>query len=193
MTDKTRKPFQFSLRTVLVLLLVIGAAMGFWLQEQRLDKARRILASHGLSLELADLKPGQVRATVTNRLNGGSFVWLTMLIETREAGSMVIKSNRNKVLATVLYPATDGNSFVGEVRVLVVRIQGSDGRPVVKRVLWLGARGSGAQIDSTLPPPNDLKLSEFVTGRAPDSGMFELGESIPLIDIGDEQFELEVK
>ncbi len=83
MTEPTRSRFQFSLSTVLSLVVLVAAALGFWLQEQRLAKARRILAAHGLSLEWADLKEGEVRATVTNRVEGESFVLLTMQVEAR--------------------------------------------------------------------------------------------------------------
>jgi cytochrome oxidase assembly protein ShyY1 len=70
MDDKTRSPrrFQFTLRTVLVLLLLIACALGFWLQEKRLSKARKLLAAHGLLLEWADLKPDEARATVVGRV-----------------------------------------------------------------------------------------------------------------------------
>ena len=195
MSDQTRKPFQFSLRTVLALLLIIAGGLGFWLQEQRLAKARRILAAHGLSLEWADLKEGEVRATVTNRVEGESFVLLTMQVEARQSAPMRIKKNGTVMLGVVLEQTTSDESWTGEVQIFVDKVRRSDrdGDVIIKRVLSVDSRGGSAQAESFQTPPGDPKLTEFVKVHAEGSEVIEFGKPIPLIDIGTEKFELVVE
>jgi hypothetical protein len=80
--------FQFTLRTFLVLLVLIACALGFWLQERRLAMAKNILAAHGLALEWADLKPCELRATVISRVENESYVLLTVRVEAQQSGSI---------------------------------------------------------------------------------------------------------
>ncbi len=58
MTEPTRSRFQFSLSTVLAVVLVVAAVLGFWLQEQRWPRRGRILAAHGLATGVARPEAG---------------------------------------------------------------------------------------------------------------------------------------
>jgi hypothetical protein len=191
MSERISRQFQFSLRTVLALLLVIGAALGFWLQEQRLAKARRILAAHGLAMEWADLKPGEVRATVTDRVESDSYVLLTVLVESRQPGSIAILKSGNQQLGAMLEQRSSESSWTGEVRILVDKVASVRGT-VIKTVISAGQRGNVAQITSIELPGDNPSLTESIRPVADDSTAFPFGEHIPLT-VGERQFELAVQ
>jgi hypothetical protein len=69
----------------------------------------------------------------------------------------------------------------------------TDDRVRIKRAFSLGTRDTSAKVVSVQSSSDDPKLSELVKVYAAESDTLELGESIPLIDIGDEKFELVVE
>jgi hypothetical protein len=136
----TKRRFQFTLRTVLVLLLLIACALGFWLQEQRLSKARKLLAAHGLLLEWADLKPGEVRATVVNRVEEESYVLLSIRVEARQAGNLAILEKGKPRVRSSLVPVAGSEGWTGEAHVLVDKVENPGNGSTIKVAMTTRSR-----------------------------------------------------
>jgi hypothetical protein len=192
-TKHAMPKLQFTLRTFLVVLVLIACGLGFWLQEQRLSKARSILAAHGLSLEWADLKPDEVRATVVNFVESESYVFLTVRVESRQAGSVAALEKGKMRVQSGLSQVQDSEAWTGEIRVLVDKVKRLGEDPIVKVAVSAHSRGTTGRTESIQTRMDDPDLPDHVHAYLTESTVFRTGERIPLLDVGDEQFELTVR
>jgi hypothetical protein len=173
-------------------LVLIACALGFWLQERRLSTAKSLLAAHGLALEWADLQPGQVRATVIDRVDSGSYVLLTVRLQALRSASVFIRDRGNVRLGTILSPIEASNAWAADVQILVDTINPTATESIIKTAFSVGSRSGMAHMHSTQNRPDVTPAAELVRIHATGSSVHELGEPIPLCDIGDEKFEIVV-
>jgi len=184
-----KRRLQFTLRSCLVLLVLIACALGFWQQERRLSKARSILAAHGLELEWRDLNPGELRATVLSMVENDSYVLLKVRVQSQQSGSVAILDKGKLGVRSVLDPVRDSNTWTGEVDILVDNVRQSNKDAIVKAVVSVG----GARTESIQTRSDNPKLSEIVHLYLLESTVFRLGERLPLCEVGDQEFELIVQ
>lgn len=185
---------QFRLRTLLIVVAIVGAALALWRQQLEVRELRSVVAAHGLAGGETDVTPETWRATVDDVITDEDFVIKLVTLETIGPAQITVTDGQGSLSQMATGPRSPASTRnVSRLAIIAALSEGPDPkRHTLRQCLRISQSGGYVGGPGRFSVSKDRPFEDLFSMHL-EPGLYQRGQSVEVCRIDDRTWTLTVK
>lgn len=185
---------QFRLRTLLIVVAIVGAALALWRQQLEVRALRSVIAAHGLAGGETDVTPETWRATVDDVITDKDFVIKLVTLQTIGPAQITVTDGQGSLSQMATGPRSPASPRNVSRLVIIAALSESPDlkRNTLRQCLRISQSGGYVGGPGRFSVSKDRPFEDLFSMHL-EPGLYQRGQSVEVCRFDDRTWTLTVK